>query len=98
MPPLTSISLSGMGAPIRTVGTGGLARRALRAPAPHRARVGTLETGQPSSRAAYAEVQKSWMTAGGGNALTNAPVVSTTPTRSWSGSFPHDVPRPPAHP
>ena len=41
-----------------------------------------------SSTAAYTHVQKSWMTAGGGNAVTNMSVVSTTPTRSRSGRSP----------
>ena len=53
---------------------------------------------QHAVRGAKAHVQKSWMTAGGGNAPVNMSVVSTTPTRAFAGSLAHDVPRPPAQP
>ena len=45
-----------------------------------------------SSSAAYTSVQKSWMTAGSGNAPAKASVVSMMPTTPWFGSFAHDAP------
>jgi hypothetical protein len=51
-----------------------------------------------SSSAVYAPVQKSWMTAGGGNGPAKASVLSRTPTSALAGSFDHTLPKPPAQP
>ena len=82
-------------------------RRRPRARADRQGRHGRDADGRPhggelttraQSMAAYRPVQKSWITAGGGNADVNMSVVRMTPITSSAGSLPHDEPSPPAQP
>src|SRR3954449_1751047 len=59
---------------------------------------GDMSNLRQSSSEVYAPVQKSWMTAGGGNGPAKASVERRTATRSWTGSFVHMLPMPPAQP